>query len=425
MRKTFPGHYRPTQSEFERLWEQCTFAFDANVLLNLYRYTASTRDRFLHVLEKLSARIWLPHQAATEYHENRLTVISQEESAYGAFTELLKKTPEKLGSDFRSKASRHSRIDIAELLAPIRSAAESGIAALERVRAQHPTYSFDEDSIRDRVTQLFDGRVGKRDAPPEVQKRAEARFKEGRPPGTQDKNKNGVEALGDSIIWLQLLEFGSKSNSRSLIFVTDDRKSDWWWISGGEAVCPLQVLIQEMHEAGVSYYQYTPDAFLKHAVKHLGEDSADVAAEEVRDVAYSESTSDSSIRPETDGPPAAALHVRDALVDALWTTRGRLTALLHAWSTDLPQRDDAARNLVGGLLRARDRITDLLNAAKHEAIPDFADAPLTGYVRMLTRLVNQLEHTGADNVGVLEAMGITRVIAETAESIVRYARLLS
>ena len=43
MRKTFPGYYRPTEAEFRRLWDKCIFVLDANVLLNLYRYSEETR----------------------------------------------------------------------------------------------------------------------------------------------------------------------------------------------------------------------------------------------------------------------------------------------------------------------------------------------------------------------------------------------
>ena len=31
-------YYRPTESEFKKLWKDCVFAFDANTLLNVYRY---------------------------------------------------------------------------------------------------------------------------------------------------------------------------------------------------------------------------------------------------------------------------------------------------------------------------------------------------------------------------------------------------
>src|SRR5437660_11910593 len=60
------------------MWHECIFVFDANVLLNIYRYSSDTRDELFDVLEHLQDRIWIPHQAMLEYHENREEVISQQ-----------------------------------------------------------------------------------------------------------------------------------------------------------------------------------------------------------------------------------------------------------------------------------------------------------------------------------------------------------
>jgi hypothetical protein len=286
MRKTHPGYYRPTKAEFEALWKNCTFAFDANVLLNLYRYSADTRDRFLGVLDKLTERIWLPHQAALEYQENRLVVISQEAAAYDQYVDILQKIPGRLDTDLRGKASRHSRIDTDKVIEGIRLAVDGAVRELRESRARHPVYGFAEDSIRDRLTLLFeDDRVGKRDAPADALKKAEARFKANMPPGTKDKSKGGQEQYGDAIIWLQLLEFAPKSVSKSLVFVTDDRKTDWWWEERGETLGPLPELIQEMSDAGATYYQYKPASFLEQAAAFLHDEPVAAAAVEVRDVA--------------------------------------------------------------------------------------------------------------------------------------------
>jgi len=37
MREQFPWFLDPTEEELQRLWDEATFSFDANVLLNLYR----------------------------------------------------------------------------------------------------------------------------------------------------------------------------------------------------------------------------------------------------------------------------------------------------------------------------------------------------------------------------------------------------
>jgi hypothetical protein len=53
MRKMFPGHFRPKPEEFDQLLQECIFAFDTNVLLNVYRYTPETQEKLFAILEKL------------------------------------------------------------------------------------------------------------------------------------------------------------------------------------------------------------------------------------------------------------------------------------------------------------------------------------------------------------------------------------
>src|SRR6266852_9420751 len=76
MRELFPGYFTPTEQEFADLWREATFAFDANVLLGLYRLTTESRQVFFDALQRLGDRIFLPNQAAQEYLRNRLEAIS-------------------------------------------------------------------------------------------------------------------------------------------------------------------------------------------------------------------------------------------------------------------------------------------------------------------------------------------------------------
>jgi hypothetical protein len=64
MRDLFPGYFPPKDDEFKELWRDAVFAFDANVLLGLYRLTTETQQVFFEVLQRLSGRIFLPNQAA-------------------------------------------------------------------------------------------------------------------------------------------------------------------------------------------------------------------------------------------------------------------------------------------------------------------------------------------------------------------------
>ena len=60
MKKEFIGFYDPTDEEIEQAWNDGIFAFDANTLLNLYRYTDVTRKDFTHALKSIKERLFIP-----------------------------------------------------------------------------------------------------------------------------------------------------------------------------------------------------------------------------------------------------------------------------------------------------------------------------------------------------------------------------
>ncbi len=82
MKETYKGYYMPSTEEFSSLWDDCLFALDANVLLNLYRYSKATGDELIDLLQQIKERLWLPHQAGLEYQRNRLKVISEYQNTY-------------------------------------------------------------------------------------------------------------------------------------------------------------------------------------------------------------------------------------------------------------------------------------------------------------------------------------------------------
>jgi len=68
MRDLFPGYYRPTNDQFAQMWHECVFSFDADVLLNIYRYTPKTREELFKIFDHLKERTCLTHQAVLDFH---------------------------------------------------------------------------------------------------------------------------------------------------------------------------------------------------------------------------------------------------------------------------------------------------------------------------------------------------------------------
>jgi hypothetical protein len=297
MRENLRGYYPVPQDEVSVLWDRCLFVFDANVFLDLYRYSPSTRDELIEILAEIVAQIWVPHQVALEYLRNRPDVIwtqvSMCEKAKGILQQLRDQAKEETKKKLTFK--NHPFIDKEVFLAHI----EESFAEVEQELDQHmQNYPQDlsDDNILDTVTNLLHGKVG----PPYTPERIEEICEEGKkrydpntfpgevPPGYEDakgpNEKEGFEKYGDLVLWFQLID-KAQQEKRPIIFVTNDTKEDWWWIAKGRTIGPRPELVDEMmQKAGVDFYMYNSDRFMNYARKYLGIDVEQEAIDEVQDI---------------------------------------------------------------------------------------------------------------------------------------------
>lgn len=284
MREAFPGHFRPTAEEFDRLWEDGMFVVDTNVLLNLYRYSRSTRDELLSVLLALEGKLFLPHQVGQEFLARRLTTIRKQWEGFAKLRERVASIRGEMETELRKVLRLRPGEDLPEEL---RDALEEvpvgGYKALaERLKAlenalPRASNSSNDDEVWAAVERLVDGKVGPQ-YPDEdmsnVEEEAERRRNANVPPGFKDQRP------GDYVLWRQTID-EAKRSSRPVVLVTDDRKEDWWWIEQGETIGPRRELIAEMRkEAGVSFYMYTPDRLMREARERLDVEVSDESISE-------------------------------------------------------------------------------------------------------------------------------------------------
>lgn len=268
MRTLFPGYFTPTEEEFTRLWGDSLFGFDANVFLGLYRSTAETQQVFFSVLEKIADRIFLPHQAASEYLKNRLGVISNRSDSYGKITG----ESEKFANLVESIVQEHSLANGVEISTVAREAAKR-VSDLAGAAAKKEPDLLRADDLLDAISGFFATKTSQPYPEPrlkEIYAEAPRRFAQRIPPGYKDDKKGDPEKYGDLLIWFQLID-QAKLKNKPMIFVTGDAKEDWWLQHRSATLGPRPELRQEMAEtAGVDFYMYTTPRFLEFAKQFLG-----------------------------------------------------------------------------------------------------------------------------------------------------------
>jgi hypothetical protein len=287
MKKQLSGYYRPTPEEFEYLWANSLIILDTNCLFIPYRSKPQTCVSFFHTLEKLSDRLWLPHQVVFEYGENRLNVIADQKRAYQKLISLLSANETKISGTISSDYSRHPFIDTIKIEEHLTHAFTEIKKQIIEIEKEHPDLDSDDPFLK-KTLELFNGKVGPEYTPKrlhEIYIEGKSRYESDTPPGYEDKDKTtDRELYGDLIIWFQIIDH-AKLTKKSIIFITGDNKEDWWWILKGKTIGPKPELVKEIKEkANVSFYMYNLDRFLQFAQEYLHEKVDQTAIAEIRNI---------------------------------------------------------------------------------------------------------------------------------------------
>lgn len=185
MKSKFLGHFKLNDDQVKEIWANGVFVFDANTLLNMYRYSDTTRDALFTQFERIKKRVWLPHQAGVEFFRNCISVIAAQKKTYddmkSELTSIKRQFSTERGHPFISPDSA-SKLE--ETITKIEQELDASGQTIEQ--------RITQDDVLDRLAEIFDERSGDEFD----QGTMEALFEEGEdrynrkvPPGYMDAGK--------------------------------------------------------------------------------------------------------------------------------------------------------------------------------------------------------------------------------------------
>jgi len=343
----FEGYLTATDDNFRAVLTNGMIVLDTNVLLNLYRYNPDARRDFFAVLDVIKARIWIPHQVASEFWKNRESASSSFDAELTQATKELQQNKQqtidliaRVANRVSLPADRKSQLNV-----EIERAFEATRHALDSLKKDDINRLWDtnNDPVLKRIMQIIGNSVGSPLSHEEhaaVAAEGLRRMKEDRPPGFKDKRKNG-DLNGDHMVWHQTI-IEAKRRKCDVLIVTGDVKEDWWLpASGGsQPRGPRPELVDELRErADVRLLMLRPEALLRHAKATFDIKVDDASVEAVERVAELEA---SSVDSEKD-VIVSHHHPRSMLYNELITASGSI--LMRAYGQYLLDHD---WNLVEG-----------------------------------------------------------------------------
>jgi len=107
------------------------------------------------------------------------------------------------------------------------------------------------------------------------------------PPGYEDargpNKKEGDAIYGDLVLWFQIIDQAMATDASGVIFLSNDLKEDWWWVSKGRNLgCRPELYEEIAAKAKARFYMYTSERFLHFASERIEVDVKKESIAEVR-----------------------------------------------------------------------------------------------------------------------------------------------
>ncbi|WP_146608159.1 PIN-like domain-containing protein [Streptomyces sp. NTH33] len=272
------GAFRtPTTEDFIAVLKRGLVVPDANVLLNLYRYTEQARGDLLRALSAVEDRLWVPHQVLVEFWRNRESTLSDARSSGAQAAEDMAGHAAQAERTLRTWANRVALPEeetdrLRSQLNEVFDDVQETIVKVGEGEWQNITHDTSTDPVITRLEPALDGRVG---APLSQEEHDKAitegmrRVEKRLPPGYMDKTKEGVGAAADYLVWEQILREAGRRQC-DVLFVTADGKEDWWRKEQGFNRGPRPELTEELGaRGGGRLFMLTPKRFLEVAAPIL------------------------------------------------------------------------------------------------------------------------------------------------------------
>lgn len=285
-----------SEEEVNAIFESAIITFDTNVLLDLYRIDENARNELKKSIEFFKDKVWIPHQVAHEFIKNKNEVCDSAIHIFSKYISAINRIPSKIDeplNECKSKNRTDNRIileQIDNLTQKILQSVNEAVQNMERFQSTCREEIIESD-ILSWVFEIFDGKVGApfaSDRLSELRKEAEKRIADKIPPGYADNDKKGIARFGDFFLWKQILE-KAKAGDKHIIFVTREKKEDWFEILSQRKAVPRYELMQEAHEiSGKKILIYRTEYFIEKASRLQSDGvltpSAEKAIEEIKNL---------------------------------------------------------------------------------------------------------------------------------------------
>lgn len=281
MRDEFWGYIPLNQNSFKQLWKEADFFLDANILLDLYRYSSQSRAKSFELFASVQKRVYISEIALREFFKHHQSIYYDNKNIKSLVCADIKLDA------IREKLSnrRHSLYDKDHALKLVDKFENELISYLESIEEK---LESNGDTTLERIIDLLEFNIIKGFNPEEIEKKykeGQKRFESRIPPGYKDDKKEGNEKYNDFLNWEIMIKY-ALDNNKNIIFVSEDLKEDWITRIHGKDIGPREDLLNEFYRRtnGKMIYIYNTYGFIENYNKHIKASNTDELLKEIQDI---------------------------------------------------------------------------------------------------------------------------------------------
>jgi len=296
----------------EKIYSEAIIVLDTNSLLNLYRYSEETRNKYFEILMKVESRLYLTDHVCTEFYKNRYTLIANRTLFMEEIKELLDEYHGKLLNIIKNSSGSNKYNAALSILKHEDELRTKIVAEIEQSSTNVKEYldSFTQeidfkyiqgdDPILEKVITIIKDKISTEisiEEKEKIYKEGEERYKKQIPPGYKDIEKGFPDKFGDLIIWKELQKL-SKELDKDILFVSDDRKEDWVISFKGMNLGPRKELIKEFNKSTARlFYSISTNEFIKLISKSYNVENIETLEKET-EIIHEKIKEDNYLTPE-------------------------------------------------------------------------------------------------------------------------------
>nr|WP_072537006.1 PIN-like domain-containing protein [Anaerococcus mediterraneensis] len=247
--------------EFESLIKnsEARIIIDTNILLDLVRYPIYISKNILEIFNKCVDLLWMPYQVFNEYESNKNKVFGDYKKKYQHFQNDLLNCAGKFEKDIKKKLDNGNRynyhgledleIKINQSLDLLRdnisNYKENIGTEFSMTQEKNPKIIQEIENLVQKIVEKQ--QIGKKMKIQEeinLIKEGEIRYKYKIPPGYKDNEKSDISEFGDLFIWKEIIEFSKSQQHKTIIFITNDLKEDWWQLDKNNKTLEINPLLK-------------------------------------------------------------------------------------------------------------------------------------------------------------------------------------